>query len=256
MSRGPALRSSVSRVSWRRGQSPASVQSRRRRRQVTLQPICPAGTSAQVTPLPAGTCPPCSTVISRAACVDRHRRRELAATETRFPVQGPSRTRPAVRGRSPASAVRSSAVHGRTVRPGLRVCCGARLWGHQAVSVLPVISGRVDGPLFGSSPSSAPRAAVRNPGRASFRRVCSPAIRSSIAMRPSSIESRSSTSASWADMDKPSVRSRCHTDHGVCRSNGSLDRVIAGTARHESRTWRYTGKILGSGRPRCYGRAL
>ncbi|MEU0398480.1 hypothetical protein ABZ208_38275, partial [Streptomyces sp. NPDC006208] len=24
------------------------------------------------------------------------------------------------------------------------------------------------------------------------------------------------------------VRSRCHTDHGVCRSNGSLDRVIAG----------------------------
>ncbi|MFE7779070.1 hypothetical protein ACFU5O_35400 [Streptomyces sp. NPDC057445] len=48
-----------------------------------------------------------------------------------------------------------------------------------------------------------------------------------------------------------SLRSRCHTDHGVCRSNGSLDRVIAGTARHESRTWRYTGKIQGSGRPRA-----
>ncbi|GAA3475564.1 ISL3 family transposase [Streptomyces yanii] len=30
-------------------------------------------------------------------------------------------------------------------------------------------------------------------------------------------------------------RSRCHTDHGVCRSNESLDRVIAGAAGHESR---------------------
>ncbi|MFE7795834.1 transposase [Streptomyces sp. NPDC057460] len=47
------------------------------------------------------------------------------------------------------------------------------------------------------------------------------------------------------------LRSRCHTDHGVCRSNGSLDRVIAGTARHESRAWRYTGKIQGSRRPRA-----
>lgn len=47
------------------------------------------------------------------------------------------------------------------------------------------------------------------------------------------------------------VGSRCHADHGVCRSNGSLDRLIAGTARHESRAWRYTGKIQRSGRPRA-----
>lgn len=47
------------------------------------------------------------------------------------------------------------------------------------------------------------------------------------------------------------LQSRCHTDHGVCRSNGSLDRVIAGSARHESRAWRYTGKIQGRGRPRA-----
>ncbi len=52
MSSSPALRSSARRTSCRRGQTPASVQSRRRRQHVTpLQPIVSVGTSAQATPV-------------------------------------------------------------------------------------------------------------------------------------------------------------------------------------------------------------
>jgi hypothetical protein len=52
MSKRPAARSSVRRTSCSRGQTPASVQSRSRRQQVTpLQPVCSAGTSRQLTPL-------------------------------------------------------------------------------------------------------------------------------------------------------------------------------------------------------------
>ena len=51
-SSSPVLRSSVRRISCSRGQTPASVQSRRRRQHVTpLQPIVSVGTSAQVTPV-------------------------------------------------------------------------------------------------------------------------------------------------------------------------------------------------------------
>ncbi|MBB6079479.1 hypothetical protein HNR57_005422 [Streptomyces paradoxus] len=47
------------------------------------------------------------------------------------------------------------------------------------------------------------------------------------------------------------LRSRCCTHHGVCRSNGSLDRGSAGPAQHENRAWRYAGIIQGIGRPRA-----
>jgi hypothetical protein len=50
MSSRPALRSSARRTSCRRGQTPASVQSRRRRQAVTpLHPVRSAGTSLQLT---------------------------------------------------------------------------------------------------------------------------------------------------------------------------------------------------------------
>lgn len=52
MSSRPAARSSARRTSCRRGHTPACVQSRRRRQDVTpLQPILSVGTSAQLTPL-------------------------------------------------------------------------------------------------------------------------------------------------------------------------------------------------------------
>ncbi len=76
ISRSPALRSSTSRASWRRGHTPASVQSRSRRQQVTpLQPIRSAGTSAQVTPLRSTYTMPASATRSSTGFRPGKRRR-------------------------------------------------------------------------------------------------------------------------------------------------------------------------------------
>ncbi|KOG51439.1 hypothetical protein ADK75_16965 [Streptomyces virginiae] len=52
MSSGPVVRSSVRRMSCRRGRAPASVQFRRRRQHVTpLRPIVSVGTCARLMPV-------------------------------------------------------------------------------------------------------------------------------------------------------------------------------------------------------------